>query len=143
MIVKHISEQVFKASLKFLEPLSLHETYEVIVNEGMKLVNAQHGSILIEQNDRLHRVYASSPTLYKVHPRKRGLMYSVFKKRKPLILKSTDVKKIHPEMKEIEFSSDINIPLFYRNKSIGVLTVQSAKNYTFTQGELHTLKLFG
>lgn len=46
-------------------PLTLAENYALIVKEAMKLVKADEGSILIEQEGELLRTYASSPDLYQ------------------------------------------------------------------------------
>ncbi|MBI2196609.1 GAF domain-containing sensor histidine kinase [Candidatus Daviesbacteria bacterium] len=139
----NILEKVYKAGPKFLEPLTLDETYRVIVNEAIKLVKAKYGSIMLMQNGSFKRAYASSPILYRIKPRKRGYAYKVFSTHRPTILTRAQNVKIHPEYKELKASADIMIPLSYKNKSIGVLTVQSEKEEHFTDKEFSILKLFG
>ncbi len=135
--------KVYKAGLKFLVPLTLEETYKTIVGVAIKLVNAKFGSILLMQNGSLQRTYASSSVLYKIKPRKRGYVYSVFQTRKPRILTENQIVRIHPEYQQLQTHSDIIIPLTYKNKSIGVLTVQSERKENFTKKEFDILKLFG
>lgn len=141
--MEQVLEKIYKAGLRFLEPLKLEETYATIVKEAMKLVNGQYGSIHIEKNDNLERVYASDSLLYKIKPRPKGHIYKVFKKRLSLILKTEEVISIHPEFAQLKkVKSALLIPLFYLNKSMGVLTVQSAKKRTFSKKDLTILKLF-
>lgn len=141
--VENILENIYKAGLKFLVPLTLTETYTLIVQEALKLVKGEMGSILLERHGNLERVYASSSTLYLIKPRNRGFLYSVFKTRKPLILTSEDILSVHPEIKQARIRSDIAIPLSYRNKPIGVLTILSRKDKYFTERDLNILKFFG
>lgn len=135
--------KVYKAGLKFLVPLTLDETYKTIVGEAVRIVNAKYGSILLMQSGSLQRTYASSPILHKIKPRKKGYLYSVFQTRKPRILTENRIVRIHPEYQALETHSDIIIPLIYKNKSMGVLTVQSEKEEHFAKKEFDILKLFG
>ncbi|MDO8452457.1 MAG: HAMP domain-containing sensor histidine kinase [bacterium] len=139
-------EKIHESSLKFLSPLTPESTFETITQEAVNLVGAEFGSILLGVKGELQRVYASNPILYKILPRRRGLIYQVFKSRKPLILKAralAGVKERHPALREISTRAIILIPLSYRGESLGVLTVQAAKAKSFTAAELNTLKLFG
>lgn len=135
--------KVYKSGLKFLVPLTPEETYRTIVAEAIKLVKAKYGSVLLMQNGTLQRIYASSSILYKIKPRKTGYIFGVFNNHKPRILTVDQIVKIHPDYKILETNSNILIPLIYRNKSIGVLTVSSEKKEHFTKKEFDILKLFG
>lgn len=137
-----ILEKIYNSGLKFLVPLTPQETYELIVKEAMKLVRAELGSMYIYEGGELKKVYASSEILYSIKPRKNGITYSVFKTKKPQILSHEVIESIHPELQETLARSDIILPLAYKNKSVGVLTVMSVKNNYFTQRELEILKLF-
>lgn len=135
-------EKVYRAGLRFLVPLTAEETYQIIVEEARKLVKGEYGSILLEQQGELQRVYANDETFFKVKPRKRGYTYTVYKTRRPIILDEKAIGKIHPEVKKIDIRSDIIVPLSYRNKTIGVLSILSSKNSHFSEKELNILKLF-
>lgn len=139
--MENILEKVYSSGLKFLVPLTTGETYSLIVQEAIKLVKADNGTIFIEQQGELKRVYASSPVFYKIKPRKKGFTYKVFKNRIPLILSNKQIEKIHPQFKQTKTRSDIIVPLYYKSKSIGVISVQS-KTRNFSGKELNTLKLF-
>lgn len=141
--MEEILEKIYKAGLKFLVPLNPKEVHALIVEEALELVGGEFGSILLEQDGELHRVYASAPSLYKIKPRKRGYTYGVFKTRKPIILSSKEIAKVHPEIKQTQAQADIIVPLSYRHKSIGVLSILSSKRDRFTSRELNILKLFG
>lgn len=135
-------EKVYKAGLKFLVPLTLEKNYALIVKEAMKLVKADYGSILVGQQGKLQRVYASSPKLYDIKSKKDGYMRQVFMTRKPMILTQEKIAKINPSIKKIGAKSILVIPLFYRHKSIGVLTLMSLKDNFFTLIEVNRLILF-
>ncbi len=136
-------EKIHKATLNFLEPLTAEETWKKIVDEAMKLVGAEFGSIFLEESGELKRVYASSYEMYKTIVRKRGFTYKAFKKRKAFVVGVERVSKIHPNVKKMGVKSTIFIPLSYRNKSIGVLSVDSFENQRFTDKELDILNLYG
>ncbi len=135
-------QHIYRAGLKFLVSLSAEEMYITIVDEFMKLVQADYGSILIERDRRLHRVYASHLAFYKIIPRPHGFMYKVFQTGKPLILSSQRIEPIHPEIKELGIKSDIIVPLSYQFTSIGVLTAMSKKAHHFSHRDLETLMTY-
>lgn len=141
--MNNILEKIYKIGLKFLVPLTIEENYALIVKEAMQLVKADYGSILMEQKGELRRTYASIPSLYKIESRKRGYMRMVFKTRKPMILTQGEITKVNRSFKKIAARSVIILPLSYRNKSLGVLTLLSVKDNYFTSSHLSTLKLFG
>lgn len=134
--------QIYKAGLKFLAPLSLRETNQHIAEEARKLCQADYGSIFLYQNGRLERAYTTHPNLRKVALRPKGFTYTSFKKRRPTIVDIKFKKNINPKIKEIGIKSDMLIPLFYRNKSIGVLSLLSKKSGCFTSEHLEASKLF-
>jgi signal transduction histidine kinase len=138
----NIVEKIYKAGLKFLIPLSQEETNKMIVDETLKLVKADYASILLAHDGELERAYASDPILYKIKPRKRGYMYSVFKKRQPIVLNFKKVARIHPEINQINSQTDIIVPLANKNSAIGVLSVMYTKEVKYTKQILDTLTLF-
>lgn len=139
----HNLDKVYKSTLKFLVPLTPEETYSTIAKEAMKLVGAQIGSILLEENGLLKRIYSTDEELYKIVPRKRGYTYRVFRSNHAKFLTREQIARIHPEIKETQIRSDIIIPLSYQRKAIGVLSVLSKRKKNFTEQDLNTLKLFG
>lgn len=141
--MNNLLDKVYKSGLRFLIPLTLEETYEIIVKEATRLVKGDMGSILLYKKGQLERVYASNPALYNIKPRKRGLMYQVYKSRQPRILTVQEIIKIHPEIELTEARADISIPLTYFNRSMGVLSILSTKKGDFTEKELLLLKLLG
>ena len=136
-------EKVYKAALRLSNLQSPEKMFELIVREAMSLVNAAHGTIFVEVNGKLVRVYASDSFFYTIEPRKDGFTHKVFTSRKPRILNRSEIKKIHPEIKKTDTRSDIIIPLSYEKKSIGVLSIMSKEKKYFSEKELNVLKLFG
>jgi K+-sensing histidine kinase KdpD len=140
-------EKINRAALKILIPLSANEMYKTIVDEAIKLVNGDDGSILLEDHPgsrNLVRVYSSSEDIANVPTRKRGFTYTSFIERRAYVTYSNDFKKVHPETAKSGVKSVIFIPLSYKNQSIGVLLVRTHKvDATFTNKELNILKLFG
>lgn len=136
-------EKIYRSGLKFLEPLSLEETYKTIVGEALKLVKSEAGTILIMQpNGEFKRVYCSDPKWAKIKTRRRGTNYQVYKTGIPRVMSTEEIARVHPEAKEVDIRSSILIPLSYRNKTIGVMTVQSTKDNHFGEKELSILKMY-
>lgn len=65
------------------------------------------------------------------------------KNRAPHVKSNADIIKVHPEIKAKGIKSTIFIPLFYRNKSMGVLSLDSENDRKITKEELGVYKLFG
>ena len=137
-------EEIYNSALKFLQPMPLQDRYRLAVQEAIKLVNADHGSIFLEKNGELVRVYTNVPTFMKVKPRKHGNTYKTFVSGKLRIV-AVDKKfnKIHPRLYQGGAKSLILIPLTFEKKSIGVLTLQSSEEKHFTDVKINTLNLFG
>src|SRR5688572_11272844 len=95
-IMNNIVEKIYRAGLKFLTPLDLDQTYKLIVEEAMKLVRAENGTIILVENGEFNRVYSSNPKLYNFKIRKNGYIYQVFKTHQPLVLSSQQLGKVHP-----------------------------------------------
>lgn len=138
-----VIEKIYLSSLKFLVPLTPEEVYAAIVSEAVRLVGAEWGSVFLEREGELRRVYSSHPLLYKIRHRKRCFLYNAFKTRKPVVLKASEIEKVHPETKKLAVVSNVIIPLCYRNKSIGILSVLTKREENLTDEELKTLVLFG
>ncbi|HBL52006.1 MAG: hypothetical protein A3D24_04595 [Candidatus Blackburnbacteria bacterium RIFCSPHIGHO2_02_FULL_39_13] len=138
-----IIERINIAALKFLVPLTPEETYIAIVHEATRLIGAMYGSIVLEERGKLARVYSSSPIAFKTINRKFGNTYTAFKEKKVIIADISDVSHAHPELNEIGVKTSVFIPLSYRNKSIGVLTVNLDRKPRGLEENLDVLKLFG
>jgi signal transduction histidine kinase len=141
--MEDILEKIYKSGLRLLEPLELEETYKTIVDEAVRLVGAEYGSIAFKNGSDFQRVYSSSPIAYKSPIRKRAYVYEAFTKQKPLIVHASKTSKAHPELKELGIQSTIHIPLSYRGRAVGVLIINSPKNQKFGKKELDILKIFG
>lgn len=136
-------EKINRSCLRILLPDSEEEVYASIVNEAVKLVNADFGSIYLLQNGGLEKVYTSNASLYKVQARRRGFTYQASRSRKVIIVDVDKVNRIHPQIKRMDIKSIIFIPLSYGRKPMGVLSLDSQKSSFFTERELGILKLFG
>src|SRR5581483_6477884 len=138
-----VLEKINNAAIHFLTPLTPEETYKAVIDEGVRLVNAEHGSIYLERDGLLHVVYTTWPDSDKIPIRKKGYTYTVFKTRKPAVLRIERLEKIHPDLKNMGVHATILIPLSYLNKSVGVLSIDSKQNEHFSEDELQILKVFG
>ncbi len=139
----NILEKINRAAVKFMVPLSPEETYKVIVREGVKLVNADDGSILIKTGKDIRTIFSLSKSEITTKPRRKGFSYEAITKRKAFVLQKEQFQQVHPEMVEQGVNSSIFIPLFYRNRSMGVLIVRSFKKKKLSEKELEILKIFG
>ncbi len=140
----NILEKIYSSVLKFLEPLKPEETYLRIVEEAIKLSRADEGSLSLEMDGSLKKVYSSSPSIALVKTRQKGFTYRAFKERRAFLIQREELLKAHPEFKKTDIKSTLFIPISYKNKSLGAITLQSyIKGSLFTTKELNVLKLFG
>lgn len=140
--MESVLESVYRAGLKFLAPLNLRQTYSTIIREALRLVDADIGSIFLKVGNKLERVYASTPAMYKIHPRKQGNLYKVFRSKDPIVLTYKQLEKAHPEMKKFNIRSNVLLPLINQDKIIGVLTLLSTKKDLFTKEDVNVLRLY-
>lgn len=138
-----VLEIIYNSVLKFLEAESAEEMYKLIVKEGMRLVQANYGSILLETEGKLKRCYASNLLLYQIKPRSKGYMFNVYKSKQPIILTKKSIIKIHPLLQSLNIQSDVIVPISNRNKTVGILSLMSTKKGYFTKKTVDDLKLFG
>ena len=123
-----VTEKLYISSLNFLSKLTPQETYKKIVDEARKLTGAEHGSVFLRKNKTFKRVYTSIPDKTLVEPRKKGFSYTAYKERRILIVTIEEILKYHPEFeKKSDLKSLILFPLFYNQKSIGVMSLLSKK----------------
>lgn len=141
--MESIIEKINESGVKFLEPLTPEETYATIVNEAVRLVNAEYGSIILYQDGEMKRIYSSSPLAFKTVPRKKGNTHKSFSERKVIIADIEETGTYHTELKKHGIQSSVFIPLFYQQKAIGVLTINSKQKITAIGNELKILRLFG
>lgn len=141
--MEKLLENINRASIKFLVPQTNQELYSTIVNEAIRLVDADYASIYLSKGGNLEKVYVSDPLFYKIKARRYGFTYQSFKERKAFVVGSDKYDKVHPQVRKLHIRSTIFIPLSYRNESIGVLSADSLKEQHFTNRELSILKLIG
>lgn len=141
-MVDNTLEKVNQQSLKYLSPLNLQETCRLIVEEGIKLIQTDFGSIFIAQNEELKRVYASSSFFNKIKHHKNDYIHKALKINKPVILSVKQIFRYHPEIKRIKIHSGIALPLTHKRKPVGVITMMSLKDNYFTGKRVRSLKLF-
>lgn len=138
-----MKQDIYSSAIKFLASLTVQETYKLIVEEAMKLVDGKYGTIFLPSSEGgMQRVYASTPLLYKIVPRKNGITNSVFKTGKPYLFNEAYLLPIHPELRKLGIGSDISIPLTYNEVTVGVLSVMSPKNKTLAKKDVEILSLF-
>lgn len=142
LVDQQILERINRASLRFLSPLDINEVYSAVVQEAIGLVSAEYGSIFLLEKDKLVRVFASLDLLYQIRPKKEGPIYNALVNQTPTVIKVKNYPEMHDEIKKMGIKSIIVIPLSYRKKSIGVLSVESTKEETLTDKELGILSLF-
>lgn len=139
-----ILEQIYKATLNFLAPLSPEETYRTVAQEAVKLVNGESSSVVLEKGGSLVRVYDSAPSLgKKIKIRKNGFTYKAFITRKAFVVNEKELYAAHSNLTITELRLNVFIPLSYKNNSIGVLIVRVFQEESFTSQQLDVLKLFG
>lgn len=136
-------ERINAAGLILLDALTPQETYKKIVEQAMSLMDAEYGSILLANGEKLRPVYVSDNFFYSIKVRKGGTLEQSFKKNKLIVNNITADTKVNALIKKIGIQSVILIPLSYRGNSIGVLSVLSLKKEHFSQKQIDMLKVFG
>ena len=96
-------EDIYKSSLKFLDNLTPEETYAQIVEEAIKLVRAECGSIFLARNNNLERVYSTIPVKTQINPRKRGFTFKAYSEQSVVIVSYKEILKQHPEFEKSNF----------------------------------------
>ena len=141
---ENILEKIYDSALRFLTPLSLEETYELIIKEALRLVKAEFGSIFLPEDGEFKRVYTNNPALLNIKVRKKGVTYKVFQTGIPTVVHAETLRRVHPYKSfGIEVRSDVVLPLSTKGKPFGALSLMSAKEHSFTEQELELLKFFG
>ncbi|RJQ27812.1 hypothetical protein C4577_00610 [Candidatus Parcubacteria bacterium] len=141
--MENLIGKINKTGLKFLEPLSLQKTYKTIMSEALNLTKAEYGEIYIRNKREFEKVYAIPEILFSVKARKKGFTYKSYRENKPFKIDITEASKIHPELIKLGVKSILFIPLSYKSKSIGVLTVQFKNINNYDREDLKKLRIFG
>lgn len=139
-----VLERINRSSLRFLEPLTPEATYRAIIEEAIKLVQADEGYLALAENNELSIKYAYTPFLGPPKMRKRGFTYTAFSQKKAYVTYLEEFKDPHPELAEVGIQSTIFIPIVNKGKCMGVMNIMSHHRLRrFSQKELSILKLFG
>lgn len=125
-------EKIYQAVLKFLQPLSPQEVYSTIVKEGVDLVGAQDGSLILLQDGEFKVLHSSLPYSSNLKINKKSLISRVLQEGQLSVRAGRGYQK-----------TSIFIPLSYRRDTIGVLVIHSSKEIKITLKQQNTLKLFG
>lgn len=141
--MKDILNQINRASNKLLGSLNSEKTYEIIVQEAIKLVNGDDGFIVLKRGTSLENVFASSIKASNVITRNKGFTHDAFKTQVAKVIHLKDFLVTHPDIAKSGIKSAIFIPLTYRKKAIGVLIVRSYTDNFFDDINMETLKVFG
>lgn len=143
MDYQKVLENLNASAIKLMETQSLETLAATIVNEARKLVGAEHGSIFIEQDDKLERIYTSSPILHHAKIRKKGFTERAFRQRTVTLLQGKKLLTSNPKVQQMNVKSLVMIPLTHRTQSIGVLSMYFQREGNLNDKELHILKLYG
>ena len=135
-------EEMYESSLKFLNQLTPEEVCSAVISEGVRLSKADYGTIVLILGEDYDGSYSTMPIIEKFKPRKTGVNYEVYESQQIKVLKSKDIKKVHPKLKGLNLKSIVLIPLIYQGNSIGVLNFSSTKRNYFSQKKLYLLKLY-
>jgi signal transduction histidine kinase len=141
--MKSILADINQSVIKLLEPLTPEETYTTVMQEALRLVKADYGSVFLEEGGEVKKVYSTDPQIFAIKTRRRGYIYDAIKMRKSFVVDTTEIGKVHPTISKLGIKSNIYISLSYRNIVIGILCVHSKRVAFFTEQELDILQLFG
>ncbi len=124
-----------------MTPLTAQETYQMIVEEAIRLNNANYGSLVLEDEGNFIEVYSTLPI--RLQRSKKGSTFKAYKENKPYVLYKEDFMEKYPSLVELKIESIVFIPVSYKKKSIGVLIINSARNAQYSPEQLAAFSLFG
>jgi signal transduction histidine kinase len=133
---------IYNSSLKFLSSQSLPETYQIIVEEAVKIYSAKYGSLFLGVNGILIRKFSTVPKKYQMRPRPNGNTYKAYRTGKAFIQESREVRSAHPEFTS-PTKAIIYLPLFYNHQTYGVLTLMTPDMPVLSKDQQQALKLYG
>lgn len=136
----YLLKKIYIASSKFLIHQSLNNTCEIIVQEALDLIHAKYGSIFLPKDGTLIRIYTNLPLLYRLIPRKNGVINQAYKSKTALVF---DVRSGQPGLRKLGIKSIISIPLIFQEKTLGVLSLLTDVKESFTAEERQALDLLG
>ena len=141
--MEHSLEGIYSATIKFLMPIDLPETYKRITEEGKNLIDAKFATIFLANKGRLTRKYTSGPKSYRLVLRKKGYTYTAFESGKVAIISIEDYRRAHPDAPVSKIKTIFNIPLTNHGKTVGVLNLHSENKYKNRKQTLKSLQLYG
>ncbi|HVZ58879.1 MAG TPA: GAF domain-containing sensor histidine kinase [Patescibacteria group bacterium] len=139
----NVLAQINTSALKFLSPLTTEETFKIVVSEAEKIMGGEYGTIVLEERGELHRVYADADFFATFQPKKRGLTYTTLEQNQPRILDVAQEKNLHKKILEQGIKTIIHIPLSYKEKRIGVLSIHTKNSLHVSDNDMHLYSLYG
>lgn len=112
------------------------------IDEVKTLVSAEFGSIFLLDNKNLIRVYSTVPEKAQVVPRPNGNSVKALKSNKIVVVKDKDIKSVYPQFLDFGIRSVVYMPLTYKNKTIGLLTVTSKEPSHFNAQKIRILQVY-
>jgi signal transduction histidine kinase len=134
--------KIEKAGVKLLAASTSYELYKACISQALMLSHADYGSIFIEKNGQMIRVYSTVPVSYRIKPRPQGTMYKSFMDGKMRIISKKNLDATHPEALTTP-QEIIVIPLTHQKKRLGAITLVSDTIDEYSPEEKQSFKLFG
>ncbi|MDD5146875.1 MAG: GAF domain-containing sensor histidine kinase [Candidatus Pacebacteria bacterium] len=138
-------QEVNDSALKFLVPLDLAKTYELVAQEGVRLTDADYAYLNLKSPNgiALTQVAQYPHAAPQLKLKTRGYAYQSWKDRKAFLISGNQFKKIHFEPKFSEVELAIYLPISDHLRSSGVLVFIFTKKQKITKQQLKLLELFG
>lgn len=135
-------EKIYKSALKISSQQTGEDVYATIVKEALKLIGGKHGSLILQQDHDYKRVFATSARFFRFKTRKDGYVNQAIRSNSIAVVTPEKFQKIHAETKHTRFTSSIIIPLSFRKKAVGALTIITNKKIV-SKADKDILRLFG
>lgn len=135
--------KLYRAALTLMSPLTTEEAYKAIIDEACDLTESKYGSIFLDKNSNLERVYSSVPLEHQTSPAKNGFTYQAFRSHEIVIASVEEMKRIHEYNPEKAIRFLIFVPLSYEGISLGVISLHSMRKRRFSDKKIQMLQLFG
>jgi transcriptional regulator with GAF, ATPase, and Fis domain len=140
--MNRLLKSIYDSQLPFLDRLPIERTYQCIIDEAISLSGMNDGSLFLMKKGGLKRTYTTSSQFYEIKIRKDGLTYQGFKSKMPYIIQTDSAKRIHPLLKKIGIKTIVIVPLMYKDKPLGIISLYGRRKRKLSQKQLTRLQLF-
>lgn len=135
--------QINQAAIKFLTPVNSEDTYREIVEEAKKLVSGESGSILLNMQGTLTRVFTTADFIKTYDLSADRFINEVYRQGRLQTIEFDDDTPIKRKFHKQGINALIILPLRYKKRTIGLLVLHLKQVFKLTKDGADALELYG